>query len=182
MRKKIGKVLLTSVLLASASYADSHDYTFDSNSLVGIEGGFSSFDVEESATVENSEDFSTAGFKIGAETEEVRMFISARKAFMSSDNYDFSNAYMYGAELQYKFNMMDSLNFFLGANIGRFNFEADNSKYSLDYFGGDTGFNYHINEMFDLEVGARLMKLQDTDVFDDIVTGYTSLILKYQMD
>lgn len=195
MRKKISRILLVVLLASSASYAESNDYIYDSNSLIGIEGGFSSFDINESPAVQKSEDFSTAGFKLGAETQNVRMFISARQAFMSSDNYDYDKAYMYGVELQYKFNMMDSLNFFLGASYGKANFQFKDSsaidrKYSSKYKGGDIGFNYHVNNMFDLELGGRLMVFDDPDhtigattySFDDITTGYMSLILKYQMD
>lgn len=199
MRKKISKVLLAGLLVTSASYAESNDHTFDSNSLIGIEGGMGSFETQVSATTKKKEDFNMAGFKIGAETHNVRMFLSARQAFMSSDNFDYDKAYMYGAELQYKFNMMDSLNFFVGVNYGKVSFEFNEKgavttatlrQYSTKYKGGDVGFNYHINDMFDVELGARLMTLDDdthtlggvTYTFDDITTGYMSIILKYQMD
>lgn len=196
MRKKLSKVLLAGLLVTSASYAGSDDkYIYESNSLVGIEGGMATFDVKDTAIAKKTEDFSTAGFKVGAETRNVRMFLSARKAFMSSDNYDYDKAYMYGIELQYKFNVMESLNFFIGANYGKASFEFKDlttsvREYTTKYKGGDVGINYHINEMFDVELGARLMVLDDdthtlggvTYTFDDIANGYMSLIIKYQMD
>ncbi|WP_373069742.1 outer membrane beta-barrel protein [Sulfurimonas sp.] len=196
MRKKLSKMLLAGLLIATVSYAETDDkYIYDSNSLVGIEGGMATFDIKDTTAIKKEEDFNMAGFKVGAETRDFRMFLSARKAFMNGDHYDWDKAYMYGAELQYKFNVMDSLNFFIGGNIGRVSFEfkdltAAVREYTTKYIGGDVGINYHINDMFDLELGARLMTLSDdthtlggvTYTFDDITNGYMSLIVKFQMD
>ena len=193
MDKKL-KVLLASLLIASSAYAADK---YSSNSLVGFEGGYSFVDAKYGATASlEEESFGVAGMKIGAEAENIRMFISARNAFIESDTAaDYSSSYLYGLEFQYMFNMADFANFFIGANYGRLSLEFDDldskrREYTTDYMGGDVGFNFHLGESFDLELGARLMTLDDPEhtldgekyTFDDITTGYMSLIYKYQMD
>ncbi len=194
MRKKLSKILLATLLSASVAQAASNDYVFESSSLVGLEVGMSSFEVKDNVS-DKKEDFAAAGLKIGAESRNVRLFLSARNGFMSSDNYDYDTSYIYGAEFQYLFNFAEFGNFFIGVNAGRASFEFDDltsaqRKYTTDYLGADVGFNFHIGKSFDIEVGGRLMTLDEpnhtlggvTYTFDDIVTGYTSLIFKYQMD
>jgi len=190
MGKKL-KILLASLLLVSTSYAKDN---YSSSSLVGFEAGYSNFDVQYNNPKEK-EKFGIAGMKVGAETDNFRMFISARNAFMDSSNVDYSSSYLYGIEFQYMFNIHEKVNFFVGANYGRMSLEFDDvtsarREYTTDYIGGDTGFNFHIGNSFDLELGARLMTLDDpehtlnsiTYTFDDVLTGYVSLIYKYQMD
>jgi hypothetical protein len=195
MTKKLKKLLVAGLVLASTSYASSNNNNYYSKSLVGIEGGYSYFSVDDTTATEKTEDFGLVGMKIGAETHNVRMFLSVRNAFMSSDDYDYKAAYMYGAELQYLFNISEMANFYIGGNIGKFNLEFDDllsnkREFSTKYMGGDAGFNIHIGDSLDLELGGRIMTLDDSEhtlntvkyTFDDIITGYMSLIFKYQMD
>jgi len=102
---------------------------------------------------------------------------------------------MYGAELQYKFNLSSIINFYIGANIGRISFRFDDASnntrdFTTEYMGGDVGFNWHLTDSADIEIGARIMSLPEpehtlsgvTYTFDDISMSYVSLIFKYQMD
>jgi hypothetical protein len=76
--------------------------------------------------------------------------------------------------------------------------EINSRTISDPYFGGDVGFNYHLNKTYDLEIGARVMATDAkntqtinyptsgarnvTYTFDNLVTGYASIIVKFQMD
>ena len=194
MIEKVKKILIASLLITSSAYADSSDYLYESRSLVGFEGGYSAFDVKDVGNnIKREESSAVGGIKIGAETSNIRMFLSFRNAFI--DDYDY--AYMYGVELQYLFNMSDAVNFYIGANIGRVSFRFNEyaatnitRDFTTEYMGGDIGFNWHMTKTVDLELGARLMSLPDPDhilngekyTFDDITMGYMSIIFKYQMD
>lgn len=191
MKNLLKRVLLVSLLIASTSYAGSRNDIFESYSLVGFEGSIATLKGKDSTNAETEEDSNILGMKIGSETENVRMFLSIRNAFVK----DFDSARMYGLELQYKFNFSSKANFFIGGNYGRitYTFEdesANDRKFSSKYLGGDIGININVDESFDLEFGGRLMTLDEssdtlgasTYTFDDISMGYISLIFKYQMD
>lgn len=193
MKNNIKKIVL-GALMASSLYA-SDPYAFDVESLVGIEAGYSSFDVEKnqantpaSITKYNKGE---AGLKIGAQTEHYRLFLSARNYFVSEYDYFVT----YGGELQYLFNFSKAANFFIGINGGildsRFKVPGESTSRTLSdpYYGGDVGFNIHAGEVLDIELGGRIMasdaqnrKNGITYKFDNIVTGYMSLIFRYQMD
>jgi hypothetical protein len=195
VKKILNKLIVTSLLVTSATYANSSDDKYYSRSLVGFEGSYSSFEIKDTSATKKKENFGAVGIKIGAETKNVRMFLSARNGFMGNENYEYSSAFMYGAELQYMINIDKMANFYFGANIGKVNFKFDDLDenkrvYTTQYVGGDVGFNVHLDDSLDLELGGRLMTLSDsqhtlnavTYTFDDIITGYMSLIFKYQMD
>ncbi len=196
MKKKIA-VGLIGVLLTSSVYAndESDSYAFHSESLVGIEGGYSIFDVEKNEpgnpAVITDYNRGEAGLKIGASTKNYRVFLGLRNYFIPNYDY-FATA---GAELQYLFNFSKVANFFIGANGGMLNarFTPDGEATSRElfdpYFGGDLGFNIHIGKMADLELGARTVisnaentKNNVTYKFDHLITGYASIIFRYQMD
>jgi len=191
------KKLLCSILLISglSSVTNADDYSFQTTSLVGFEGGYSSFDVEKSPANPNENiqtyDVGEVGLKIGAQTTNYRIFLSLRNYF--PDDYDYFLSY--GIEFQYLFNFTKSMNFFLGINAGmidgRFTPTGESSSRTISdpYFGGDLGFNYHINETYDIELGLRTMTTDATNTkndvtytFDNIVTGYASFIIKFQLD
>jgi len=193
MKKIILKVIALVVLITS-SVVSATPYTYETRSLVAIEGSYNSYDVENDATpaVRKKVDFGGVGLKIGAQTETVRVFLSARDNFI--DGYDY--AYSYGGEVQYLFNFASFANFFVGANGGYTNMrfvDSSNNSAKVDsmYFGGDAGFNIHLGDGIDFEVGGRMMKLSDattttstplTYTLDNIITGYASIIFKYSMD
>jgi len=197
MRKIILQIVVLSAFMATTSLSAA-SFTYNTNSLVGIEGSYSSFDVENDATPPLREkiDFSGIGLKIGAETDNYRLFLSVRNSFIDG-NYDY--AYFYGGEVQYLMNFASFANFFIGVNGGYTNFRfVDSLNESRDvastYFGGDLGFNVHLGSSVDLELGARIMKLSEaTSIatstpgslnykFDNISAGYASIIFKYSMD
>jgi opacity protein-like surface antigen len=196
MRKKLQKLLLVGLLAAGASAVQAKDnrYVYDSNSLVGFEVGYTSFKVEDPTGADETEQSVSGGMKIGAETRNVRLFLSFKNAFVE----DFDKSYMYGAELQYLFNIASFANFFIGANYGKVNMEFDdgtnNREFSTSYMGGDAGLNFHVTDSLDIEIAGRYMTLNDSEhtlgtgatattyTFDDIITGYMSLIYKYQID
>ncbi|MDA3907453.1 MAG: hypothetical protein PF437_00040, partial [Sulfurimonas sp.] len=111
------------------------------------------------------------------------------------DGGDFDYARAYGVELQYLLNFSKMANVYFGVNAGkvdmRYEDKTNSNTFKIDdtYLGGDVGVNIHLGESADFEVGARVMSLNATATngavkydFDNIVTGYASIIFKYQMD
>ncbi len=179
MKKVLSKVALAT-LMAAAPLAASN-YSFNTNSLFAVEGSFSSLDVSGvgSSGTYASKDFAGGGLKIGAESDHYRVFIGVR----GYDIEDFSYAYSYGVDLDYKFNFSKIMNFFIGINGGQVDMShkiaTGTEKINEVYYGANLGFNYHYDDLIDLEFGAHGMKI---DNFDNMVSGYGSVIIKYQMD
>ena len=217
MIKHLTKVVLATALIASTlnageeltskNLADDSKYKFATNSLVGFEGGYNQFDYESvdgttGYTTRKKLDVAHGGIKIGAETESYRVFLSAR--FYGVEDFDYARTY--GIEGQYKFNISEHFNVFMGVSIGKADFKLVDKTYNATtgiygsnygksikiretYYGGDAGVNIHIHEIADLEIGARFMALNDDTLvdqvsynFDNTITGYASIIFKYQMD
>jgi hypothetical protein len=192
MKRKSIKIILSTLLLSSSIMAS--DFS-DVNSLVGIEGGYSSLDVEKndiglSAQLKKYNMYH-GGLKIGAESENYRFFLSAR--YYNASDFDY--AMTYGAELQYLFNISKSLNLYIGGEAGLMDIrftpanEPFSRTFSEIYYGGDVGLNVHMSKNLDLEVGARVLSMDASNTinnvtytFDNIVTGYASVIFKFQMD
>ncbi|NOR57933.1 MAG: hypothetical protein GQ474_05355 [Sulfurimonas sp.] len=198
MLKKISKVIVATALVASSLAAGSLDdskYKFNINSLIGFEAGYSAFDYERIAsgvtTDRKTVNLNHGGIKIGAESDNYRLFLSAR-AF---DGGDFDYARAYGLEVQYLLNFSKMANVYFGVNAGTVDMRFEDKKnsntvkLSNSYIGGDFGVNVHLGKSADFEVGARVMSLNASATdgavqydFDNIVTGYASIIFKYQMD
>jgi len=191
MVNKIGKVVMGLVLVSSCLLAESKEaskYQYDINSLIGVEAGYSSFDVQESGGKSKSLDLNHGGVKIGAESTNYRLFLSA-KVF---DAKEFKHARSYGVELQYLLNFSKYANLFFGAGVGKVDMKLDsvnNIKIDDTYYSGDVGFNVHLGDIADWEIGARVMGInasaQDGLVkynFENIITGYTSIIFKFKMN
>jgi len=192
MKNRLTKAALALTLLGMPALSMADEY----QSLFAIEGSYSNIDVETSGAANvdvQKNGFGGAGIKIGAESKDYRMFVSGRYF----DAKDFSKLDTLGLEFQYKFNFSKPVNFFLGANVGyaymKVGAQPDKGLPSVDttsvYYGADTGFNYHLNELIDLEAGVRFMKLDETLEregvtydFSSFVTGYASVIFKWQMD
>ena len=192
MRKKLSKVILASFLIGTSLLGSSLEHTSDSQSLVGLELGYSSVGVENDATpvYRNLHKLGDVGFKVGVQSDEYRLFIGGR--YYGSPNFKYMNTI--GAEFQYLFNFSKYANFYLGVNTGLASLKIIDEKdlsrtISDNYFGGDAGFNIHLGKMVDLELGARLMSLQAENTrssikytFDNIISGYASVIIKYDMN
>ncbi len=200
MKKKI-VTALTGLMIASSVYAGQSDpYAFKVDSLVGIEGGMGSFDMERNQpgapVATKTYNKALVGLKIGAQTENYRAFFGIRNYFMDGSDYFLT----YGGELQYMFNFSKYANFFVGLNAGmldaRFKIggEVTTRDISDPYFGGDLGFNIHATDSIDIELGGRIITTDAESTqndasgkltrykIDNIVTGYASIIFKYQMD
>ena len=191
MKKQLSKIILATLIATTSIVAqDLNDYSFNSYSLVGFEGGYSTFDVENTtASKKTSPSFGQGGIKIGAQTKNYRLFLSARHCEV--DGFDYANTY--GAEAQYLFNFSKYANLYLGVNAGKISMRMDSTEgtrtVSDTFLGGDIGVNIHLGETIDLELGARVIGLDIsstlggvTYTFDNISTGYMSFIFKYQMD
>lgn len=186
------KVFIVSALVGSLVASDTSEYLVDTYSLVGFEGGYGNIDVDNdvggvaSTTIHK---FPYGGIKIGAQSEDYRLFVSAR--YYNTDELDYLTTY--GAELQYMFNVSSYMNFYLGVNGGIANSKlvvsGTSRTISDPYIGGDAGMNIHLGETVDLELGARVMSIDAankiggvTYTFNSIVSGYASIIFKYKMD
>ncbi len=192
IKKTLIKVVLASLLLSSSLMAGL-EYDSKPNSLIGFEVGSASMDVSsDEDSYDKILDAMNYGFKIGAQTDNYRLFLSYR--FYAGD--DVENLTTMGAELQYMVDVASFMNVFIGVNAGVVDIEFKDAAtprltrvVSQQYLGGDVGFNFHIGENFDFELGARMMSIQadhlldsKTYTFGDIVTGYGSLIYKFKMD
>jgi len=192
MKNSLRKIVLAAMMTVAPLAAG--EYTFDTDSLLGIEGSYSetSVDASNGGIVTNDKEAASLGFKIGAQSENYRVFLSARA--YDAENLSYLNTY--GAELQYLFNFSKFANFYLGGNAGlaRYKKPTDTISASVDgdslYYGGDAGFNIHATELIDLEIGARIISIQDGEIeqglntyeFDRIVSAYASVIIKWDMD
>jgi len=192
MKSGFTKVALALSLMGMPAAVMADEY----NSLFAIEGSYSNIDVETlgGGNVDvQSNGFGGIGLKLGAESKNYRIFLSGRYF----DAKDFSKLNTIGAEFQYKFNFSKPVDFFIGGNIGyaymKIGADPVHNLQSVDtsslYYGADTGFNYHMSELIDLEVGARFMKLNENLTqngvnydFSSFVTGYASVIIKWKMD
>jgi len=193
--------LLTLGSVANVS-ANDENFIFNTKSLLAIEGGYSTFDVDNDYnsqfpfnTIHPTESYDAGhvGLKIGAEGDDFRVFLSAKNFFIGSE-YDYFVTL--GTEIDYKFNFSKIANFYIGANGGYLfsKFQADNESFNrkIDgfYYGGELGFNFHISPRFDIELGARIMDTADASdstgavkyTLDYIAEGYTSFIIKFDMD
>jgi hypothetical protein len=194
MKKLFSTIIVVSLITVSSLVAEVSEYQVDTYSLVGFEGGMSSLDVEKDDTVNpaiiQKHNFAHGGVKIGAQSENYRLFLSGR--YYNAADFDYVTTF--GAELQYMFHFSSLANFYLGANTGlanmRFTDGGTTSRTISDpYVGGDAGFNIHLGESTDFEIGTRIMSIQAqnkigsvTYKFDSIVTAYASIIFKYKMD
>ena len=190
--RNLKKIILATLLATTTLSAQNFSNNDDTYSLVALETSYNSFDIDNDDSSANIDidNFASAGIKIGAQTKEYRIFLSARYHTIS----DFDSAYTLGGEFQYLFNFSKYANFYLGVNAGiaEMSFDDSNNQtrtISDPYYGGDAGFNIHIKDSLDIELGARVMSLNAQNIqdnvtydFNNIVSGYMSLIFKYQMD
>ena len=194
------KTLMLGVVLSTTSLV-AGEYTHGIKSLVGIEGGYNSVvsEVTDSSVAvglpgnyaQNNTSAYHGGFKLGAESEDIRIFLSARTYSDTGDNY--SSMYTYGGEIQYKFNVAKFMNLYLGANAGQAQlaYTDENTlsmKISEPYIGADVGVNIHAGDSVDLEFGARMMSIEASRTLatkeyrlNNITTAYASLIFKWTM-
>ena len=195
IKNKFKRLIIASVITSAPLMAASSEYLYDTYSLVGIEGGYSSLDVARSDTVtpasQKKYHLPEVGLKIGAQTEHYRVFLNAR--YYSNSDFDYMTTY--GAEVQYMFNVASAANIYMGVGTGVANMrflpagEPNSRILSKPYFSGDIGTNIHITSNSDIELGARFMNMSATNTinnitykFDNLITGYGSFIFKFHMD
>lgn len=195
IKNRFGKALVAAVMFSSAMMADTIIYP--DYSLIGIEGGATSInsDVDDhnantseavNKTVQN------IGVKIGAESYNYRIFLTANYYTNPDSSYDYIGTF--GGELDYLLNVSSKMNLYIGINGGIVNMkfiapnETSKRLISDPYYGADAGLNFHATKLIDLELGARLMMLDATNTknnvsytFNNFVTGYASIIFKYEM-
>ncbi len=198
IKKYLKTVALTAAILSTPLLAsDKADaYKYDTYSLVAIEGGYGDVDAEK--TGPRSDGYKSlgsglgqVGLKIGAQSTNYRIFLSAR--YYAESDFDYLTTY--GLEAQYMFNMASWVNFYIGANGGLASMkfyvedESDSRTIRNPYFGGDTGFNFHVGDELDLELGARVMRMDAENTrggvtyrFNSIISAYASVIFKFKMD
>ena len=195
VKRLLGGGLLSLAVLSGSANAD--DFEFNTKSLVALEIGHSNTEIElqdANPLTPLNKDYhkSLAGFKIGAEGEHYRVFLSARKYFLGGD---FDRLHTYGGEIEYLFDFSKSFNVFIGLNVGKLSakFKADNEDFNREfhdfYFGSDIGVNYHLEETIDIELGARYLSSKASDKtggvkyqFDNLTAGYASIIYKFEIN
>lgn len=194
---KIEKIVLGSLFVGGTLFAQESGINA---SLVGIEGGLDSVAYEQTSASTYKSDkniLGHLGLKVGAESEHYRVFLNGRYYSDPDEKYD--SLVTYGVDVQYKFNFSSMLNAFVGVGAG-----MAHAKFTLDgepfsrvisdpYYAGDLGVNIHLDDSIDLELGGRYISLDalnsrtlgTTQVdyrLESIITGYASIIFKYQLD
>jgi len=195
IKNKLSKAVLVAAMLSSSVMADTIIYP--DYSLIGIEGGYTSINSDVDDYTNNTSDTAdksvqNIGVKIGAQSYNYRIFLTANYYTNPDSSYDYMGTY--GGQLDYLLNVSEKMNFYIGINGGMVNmkFKApdETSKRLIadPYFGADTGINFHASKLIDLELGARLMMLDAVNTknnvaytFNNFVTGYASLIFKFEM-
>jgi len=196
IKKRLKSLAFTISLVGSTLLAQGTEIDSDTFSLVGLEGSYSSLDYENGTRTDNiqgSESLGGLGLKLGAESKDFRIFLGGRYFVDSESKYDY--IVTYGAELQYKFNVSQIMNIFVGVNggIANMKFRADGEDFSRTlqepYVGGDVGANIHLGRSVDLEIGARILSIEGDNTINSvtyhvgsIVSGYGAIIFKWQMD
>jgi len=195
MKKLILKVIALIALTNIVVQAESNPYVFNTKSLIAVEGSYGVYDVknDDVPALNENINFTGIGLKVGAQTDNYRLFLSGRYNVISEFDY----AYLFGAEAQYLLNFSSFANLFLGINGGYADLrlvdsQNDTRDFDSVYVGGDVGFNIHLSKSVDFEIGGRIMSLLDSTsviddnaivyTFDNKVTGYASIIFKYDMD
>ena len=193
IKNRLGKAFVVAAICSSAVMADTVIYP--DYSLIGIEGGMTSVnsDIDTPTSSDSvNKTVQNIGIKIGAESYNYRIFLTANYYTNPDSSYDYMGTY--GGELDYLLNVSSKVNLYLGVNAGIANmkFKAPNETtkrlISNPYYGADAGLNFHASKLIDLELGARLMMLDATNTknnvtytFNNFVTGYVSIIFKYEM-
>lgn len=195
MKIYLKKAVLCLTLLGSVlSAGEILSYQPEVRSLVGIEGGYSSLDYHKDSQAITSARLSNIGLKLGAETDDFRVFVSGRFFHDVTNRYEYLTTF--GGEIQYKLSPVKAFDFFIGINGGYSFMRFDSGdgfgprSINAPYFGGDIGTNIHLGSKTDLEIGGRVMSIQATHASNtygdynigNIVNAYASLIFKWQLD
>ena len=190
IKNKLQKAIISVAFIATSLVASDSS----TNSLVGIEGGYSSVGYENTTTPNQyTAGIGQLGLKLGAESKDYRVFLSGRYLVSGDGTFDYIAAY--GGELQYKFNISKAFDLFIGVNGGvasmKFTAEGETASRTISdpFVGGDLGANIHLGKTTDLEFGGRVLSIQATNdkpaasyLVGNRFTGYASLIFKWQMD
>lgn len=190
------KIVVSTILFVGLSInvqAESVDEWNNSHGLIGIEGSFGQsksklYETDPSTGLNRILQTKTdstfgGGFKLGGQSENYRLFLSAR--YNSIPDYDY--VVSYGLELQYLFPMSDTFNIFVGANTGVMSSQATvaSIEYTANnpYGGADAGVNLELSEGIGFELGARIKKAlasSDNEAYvDSIAEAYVSVIFKF---
>ena len=187
MKNKLKSLALSLVLSSTAAMA--------AESLVAIEGTYGALNVDKevsSVTTNNNIDLLGGGLKIGAQSDDFRIFLQGNYYRSSDDRYDYVATY--GAEIDYLINVSENFNLFLGVNGGMINIEQiddiGTKRTSSDpYFGGAAGINIHASKSIDLELGGRMLFMDISNTrnnikytYNTLFSGYASIIFKFHMD
>jgi opacity protein-like surface antigen len=190
MKKRLTKIVLAVSLLSMPVIAGADE----NRSLFAIEGGYNKVNVDvanalgQSYSVQEKK-FGSAAVKLGAQGENVRVFLSARYY----DAKDFNKLSTLGAEVEYLFHFSKPVSLFISANAGKaFMKVAATQNYGSIttneyYFGGGGGLNLTVTDFLDIEVGARYIDLDSKITragidykFNSITSAYASIIFKWQ--
>jgi len=191
IKNRLSKALVAAMVFGSAVMADTVIYP--DYSLIGIEGGVTSinYDISNQADTEKKT-VNNIGVKIGAESYNYRILLTADYYTNPDNSYDYIGTY--GGELDYLLNVSTKMNLYIGVNAGlaniKFTAQNETSKRLISdpYYGADAGINFHASKLIDLEIGGRLMMIDASNTkngvtytFNNFVTGYASIIFKYEM-
>ena len=190
LRKSVGSLMLLAGVYASAG-ENYFQTAWDAKGLIALEGGAGVANVKQTQDitggvyVQNSsnEAVVSAGLKLGGESENYRLFVSARYHNVQ----DFDYVATVGGELQYLIRAGESFNVFLGLNGGMMSSQRTigTDEYSINnpYAGADAGINIDITEHFGIELGARINStFTNSDNPANIAylaEGYGSLVFKF---
>ncbi len=190
IRKSIGSLMLLASVYASAG-ENYFQNAWDAKGLIALEGAVGQAQTKltqdagagDYVVTNESVNAYGAGLKLGGESENYRLFLSAR--YHDVENYDYVTTV--GLEMQYLIRAGEHFNIFLGVNGG--GMAAQTTVGAIEYAttnpyaGGDVGVNIDIVENFGIELGVRGNKtFGDTakiGTIDYLVEAYGSLVFKF---
>jgi hypothetical protein len=172
------------------------DYTYNANSLLGFEGGYTYATADTTGSnyyKDGDSNLANLGIKIGAETDNFRVFFGGRYYYDIDENFDYLTTY--GIDIQYKFNFSRVANFYLGLGGGVANAKITSDTENFDrtisdgYYNVDGGFNFHMGDGADFEIGGRYLEIDAHNIKNNVdfhlnglLSAYASLIFRWKMD
>jgi len=158
------RAIFLSVCMVLLLQAKDDDYIYNTDSLVAFESGYSFFDSNSDANV---------GLKIGAQTNNYRVYLNANEIQVSKS----IDQALFGTQIEYMFNFSKIASFYVGADLG-YAKRSDKTDYN-SYIGAEAGFDFHIDKRFDIQAGARSIKVKDLDTTN---SAFMAVVIKYDMD
>ncbi|MDA3946587.1 MAG: hypothetical protein PF439_07915 [Helicobacteraceae bacterium] len=194
LRKSVGSLMLLASVYASAG-ENYFANEWDAKGLLALEGFGGTAQTKLTQDYPGGGDYVIqsksgtsvgGGLKLGGESKNYRLFLSAR--YHEVEDYDYVSTI--GVEVQYLIRAGEHFNIFLGLNGGGMGTQTtiNSVEYSTKnpYAGGDAGVNIDIVENLGVELGLRYNKAfydsSEIGAVDYLAEAYASIVFKFTGD